>query len=69
MEDIDAMNDGELARAFLIKKTVVEDPRFNDLELMLTALTARLKKRGITKKMIYQDYKTKHPDGFKHSSF
>jgi transposase len=69
MTEIEAMGDAELARTFLLKKPVIEGPRANDLELLLPTLMARLRKRGVTKKMVYQDYITKHPDGFKHSAF
>ena len=69
MAEIEQMTDAQLARAFLIRKPVVEDPRVTDLESLLPTLIARLRKRGITKKIIYQDYITQHPDGFKHSAF
>lgn len=69
MTEIEAMNDAELARVFLFKKPVAEDPRANDLELLLPTLIARLRKRGVTKKMIYEDYMAQHPDGYKHSAF
>src|SRR5450432_749448 len=69
MADVEEMTDAQLARAFLIKKPVIEDPRVTDLESLLPVLIAKLKKRGITKKIIYQDYISQHPDGFKHSAF
>jgi len=69
MTDIEAMNDAQLASAFLIEKPKTEDHRVGSLELLLPVLAARLKKRGVTKLMLYQQYISQHPDGFKHSAF
>jgi transposase len=69
MTDIEAMSDAQLASAFLIEKPTLENPRIIDLELLLPALAVRLKKRGVTKKMLYQQYISQCPDGFKHSAF
>ena len=69
MSDIEEMSDAQLARAFLIEKPAIENHRVSDLELLLPELAARLKKRGVTKKMLYEQYKMQHPDGYKHSAF
>ncbi len=69
MTEIEAMTDAQLACTFLIRKPVVETARITDLALLLPVLAARLKKRGINKKIIYQEYIIQHPDGFKHSAF
>ena len=69
MSDIEAMSDAQLAQSFLIEKPATENHRVSDLELLLPELAARLKKRGVTKKMLYEQYKIQHPDGYKHSAF
>lgn len=69
MSDIEAMSDALLAQSFLIEKPAIENHRVSDLELLLPELGARLKKRGVTKKMLYELYKIQHPDGYKHSAF
>ena len=69
MTDIEAMSDAGLASAFLLEKPKIEDHRVTGLELLLPALAARLKKRGVTKWMLYQQYISEYPDGFKHSAF
>jgi transposase len=69
LAQIEALSDGELARFFLLEKPKVVTSRLVDLELMLPALAARLKKRGVTKKMLYEQYIRQHPDGYKHSVF
>lgn len=69
MMDIEAMSDAQLASAFLIEKPQTENHRVIGLEQLLPALAARLKKRGVTKGMLYQQYISQYPDGFKHSAF
>ena len=69
LAEIEALSDGELARFFLLEKPKVVTSRLVDLELLLPALAARLKKRGVTKKMLYEQYIRQHPDGYKHSVF
>ncbi len=69
MSDIEAMSDAQLASAFLIEKPKMENHRVISLELLLPVLAARLKKRGVTKWMLYQQYTSQYPDGFKHSAF
>lgn len=54
--DIEAMSDVQLASSFFIEKPKVENHRVIDLELLLPMLAARLKKRGVAKWMLYQQY-------------
>jgi transposase len=69
IEQVALMSDGQMATAFLIEKPKVENSRVLDLEAMLPDLVARLKKRGVTKQMVYADYIKECPDGYKHSAF
>src|SRR5450432_2709930 len=69
LAEMEAMSDAALARAFLLEKPKVVKNRPINLELLLPALAARLKKRGVTKKMLYEQYIRQHPDGYKHSIF
>jgi transposase len=69
IDSIDAMSDEQMAKAFLISKPKTESSRAIDLESLLPELVARLKKRGVTKKMIYADYIRQFPEGYKHSAF
>jgi transposase len=66
---VEAMSDGQLATAFLIEKPKIESSRVKDLDALLPDLAARLKKRGVTKQMVYADYIKRCPSGFKHSAF
>ena len=52
IERVEKLSDGQLATAFLIQKPKIESSRIIDLEALLPELTARLKKRGVTKQMV-----------------
>ncbi len=66
---VEAMSDAELARAFLMQKPATPDSRIEELERLLPELAARLRKRGVTKKMVYAYYCSQCIDPFKHSAF
>ncbi len=40
-----------------------------ELEALLPGYAARLKRKGVTVKSLYEEYSHEHPDGFKHASF
>jgi transposase len=69
MMEVEEMSDGEMARVFLIEKPKTVDQRAEDLKVMLPSLEARLRKRGVTKKMVYAQYIKECPGGYKHSAF
>lgn len=69
MEQVEAMSDGQMATAFLIAKPKTQSSRVADLEALLPELAGNLKKRGITKQMVYADYISRCPGGYKHSAF
>ena len=69
IERVEAMSDKQLAVAFLIEKPKTICNRVTDLETLLPELAGKLKKRGITKQLVYADYITQCPDGYKHSAF
>lgn len=69
IDRLEAMSDRQLAIAFLIQKPKQESNRVVDLEALLPELAGKLKKRGVTKQMVYADYISQCPEGFKHSAF
>lgn len=70
IEQIEVMSDAEMSRLFLIKEPIVViNKRLADLESILPLLAAMLKKRGITKGMVYEHYKLQYPDGYQSSAF
>ncbi len=69
MEDVEEMSDAQMARAFLVEKQKTVDRREEDLKALLPALEARLRKRGVTKKMVYSHYIKECIGGYKPSAF
>jgi transposase len=70
MEQLDKMSDAQMSKIFLVKETFkVADKRATDVAAQLPLLAVMLKKRGVTKGMVYQKYIEQCPDGYKHSAF
>lgn len=69
IEEVEAMSDRQMATAFLIEKHKATSSREQDIESVLPELADKLKKRGITKQMLYADYISRYPGGYKHSAF
>ena len=70
LEELDRMSDAQMSKAFLVKQSVaIPDKRVTDLEAMLPSLVSMLKKRGVTKQMVYEKYIASCPDGYKSSAF
>ena len=69
IERIEVMSDMELTTAFLMEKPKTESNRTLELESMLPDLVTRLKKRGLTKGMVFNYYVSQCTNGFKHSAF
>ena len=70
LEELDRMSDAQMSKAFLVKQSVaIPDKRVTDLEALLPSLVSMLKKRGVTKQMVYEKYIASCPDGYKSSAF
>ena len=70
IEQIEAMSDAQMSRLFLIKEPIVGfNRRLSDLEPLLPILASMLKKRGVTKYMVYEHYLTLCANSYKSSSF
>ena len=70
LEELDRMSDAQMSKAFLVKQSVaIPDKRVTDLEALLPSLVSMLKKRGVTKQMVYEKYIESCPDGYKSSAF
>jgi transposase len=69
-DQIEAMSDAQMSRLFLINEPIaVINTRLTSLEPHLPLLAAMLKKRGVTKYMVYEHYLTLCPNSYKSSSF
>lgn len=69
IERIESMSDAQMAKVFLKENPKPVNSRHADLEALLPELIVRLKKRGVTKQMVYEDYINRCPEGYKHSAF
>jgi transposase len=70
MEELNEMSDAQMSKIFFVKDVVpVANKRLVDLEVLLPSLASMLKKRGVTKQMIYAKYVLSCPDGYKSSAF
>jgi transposase len=70
LEELDRMSDAQMSKAFLVRQSVaIPDKRVTDLEALLPSLVSMLKKRGVTKQMVYEKYIASCPDGYKSSAF
>jgi transposase len=68
-EDLFKMSDSELSLMFTVKKPAQVSQRQLDLEAMLPQLCKQLKRKGITRDHIHQQYLEAHPDGYSRSRF
>jgi transposase len=70
LEQLDKMSDAQMSKAFLEKDSVpIPNKRTIELEALLPSFASMLKKRGVTKQMVYAKYALSCPNGFKHSAF
>jgi transposase len=67
--EINELTDADLSELF---KKPIENPqseRLKTLYSLFPAIDKELKKKGVTKTLVYEEYKKKHPDGAGHSAF
>lgn len=70
LEELDRMSDAQLSKAFIVKESkIATSKRLLALEAILPTLAAMLKKRGVTKGMVYEKYVLSNPEGYKSSAF
>jgi transposase len=62
------LTDTELLRLFETKKQE-ESEQYTELTALFPEYAKRLKKRGMTKQLLWQEYRKKHPDGYGYSQF
>lgn len=69
-EEFSLKSDSELSVIFTtpVAKTV-NSPRMQELEPMLADICKKLKKKGVTREMLYKEYLKKYPEGYSRSSF
>ncbi|MFV0313167.1 MAG: helix-turn-helix domain-containing protein, partial [Dysgonomonas sp.] len=64
-----AMSDLELSQKFLVANHPEKSQRQIDLEALLPGICSELKRKGVTKEMLYRQYIEKYPEGYVISRF
>lgn len=70
-EKLPGMSDSRLYELFGIPTAREHNPsdRRIELEALLPEYAARLSRKGVTIKMLYEEYRKTHPEGYMHSAF
>ena len=63
-EVFSVMSDLELSQKFLVASHPEKNQCQVDLEAMLPDICKELKRKGVTKEMLYREYSEKHPQGY-----
>jgi transposase len=69
IEDINQKSDAELEEFFINNKTVNPSPRLKAVYDFFPYMERELKKTGVTKQFMWEEYYQKHPDGLMSSQF
>ena len=69
IEDIKKLSDLDLEKLFIEKPPVVQSARETALYKFFPYMEKELKKTGVTRMIIWQEYIAKHPDGFRRTRF
>lgn len=70
-EKLPLLSDARLQEMFAIPSAREHEPseRHIQLEALLPEYAARLSRKGMTVKKLYEEYRQQYPDGYRHSSF
>lgn len=69
VEELLSKSDEELCDFFGLSPSIPVYPRLEQLSPLLPAYAKQLKKRGMTRKILYKEYKKKFPDGYSYCCF
>lgn len=70
MDQVLELNDKDLSDLLQEKEVAPPvSPRLQVLESLLPLYCKRLKRKGVTRKMLFDEYREKYPDGYSHSRF
>ena len=69
IEDIKKLSDLDLEKLFIERLPVVQSAREAALYKFFPYMEKELKKTGVTRMIIWQEYLAKHPDGFRRTQF
>lgn len=63
------MEDGELEKKFLSGNPAYCDERFSILQSNLEAYSTELRLKGMTRKLLWEEYRQSHPSGYSYTQF
>lgn len=65
------LSDSRLQELFVVPwaRERTRSERYIELEALLPDYAARLSRKGLTVKMLYEEYHREHPEGYRHSAF
>lgn len=69
IEEVLGLSDKDLSSLLQDKEPEPINERLQVLDKLLPLYFKRLKRKGVTRKMLYEEYRHKHPDGYSHSRF
>ena len=71
MEKLQSLSEHHLQEMFCsdMERSKKPSERQKELEALLPDHAARLKRKGVTVKSLYEEYKREHPDGYQRSAF
>lgn len=68
-EEINALSDSDLNELFVKPDEIASSKRLQTLFSLFPEIDKQLRKKGVTLKLLWEEYKTKHPDGAGRSQF
>lgn len=71
MEEVLSLEDSSLHTLFQVKEKPIEEPsaRYQALQVLLPEYAKRLKKKGVSRRQLFLEYRSSHSDGYAHSRF
>lgn len=69
IEELLKLDDVELATRFHAGNPAYSDGRFDDLQLLLEGYSKELKRKGVTMKLLWEEYREQYPNGYGKTQF
>lgn len=66
--DVDSLNDSDLERRLRPEEPRL-DPRLKELDELLPTFAQELGKQGVTRYLLWEEYRRSHPDGYSYPQF
>lgn len=67
--DVKEMDDEELLQRLERSEEKSNDPRYTELKRLLPDIAREMGKKHVTRQLLWEEYRTAHPDGYEYSQF